>query len=295
MTDNVAIREEFDSLISGLRPKLHGYCARMTGSVIDGEDVVQEALLKAIEALPQTGPLTNPEGWLFSIAHNAALDFLRRRARYQAVHADEDLDMVVDPIDPVHDRQMATASLRTLMRLPVNQRSAVILKDVLGYSLHEVGEVIGADVPTVKPALQRGRMRLRALAQQQEGVVEPALAEPERSRLKNYVEHFNNRDFDTIRQMLAADVQLELINRLCAKGRDKVGNYFHRYSLVDDWHFVPGFVDTRPAILACDPHDLSGRPAYFILLNWDGDNLIGIKDFLFARYAIECAEISVMS
>jgi RNA polymerase sigma-70 factor (ECF subfamily) len=53
----------------------------MTGSVIDGEDVVQKALLKAIEALPETGSIAHPEAWLFRIAHNAALDYLRRRAR----------------------------------------------------------------------------------------------------------------------------------------------------------------------------------------------------------------------
>ena len=63
-----------------LRPKLHRYCARMTGSVIDGEDVVQEAMVKAIEAFPKAGLIADPDGWLFRIAHNAALDFLRRRA-----------------------------------------------------------------------------------------------------------------------------------------------------------------------------------------------------------------------
>ena len=62
-------------LFEQLKPKLHRYCGRMTGSVIDGEDVVQEALVKALEALPRAGTLTNPEGWLFRIAHNATLDF----------------------------------------------------------------------------------------------------------------------------------------------------------------------------------------------------------------------------
>ena len=74
----------FDRLLGELRPKLHRYCARMTGSVIDGEDVVQEALVKAIKAYPQAGPVADLEGWLFRIAHNAALDFLRRRARQEA-------------------------------------------------------------------------------------------------------------------------------------------------------------------------------------------------------------------
>ena len=58
----------FEQLLAELRPKLHRYCARMTGSVIDGEDVLQEALAKAIEAFPRAGPVVNPEGWLFRIA-----------------------------------------------------------------------------------------------------------------------------------------------------------------------------------------------------------------------------------
>src|SRR5215470_8136672 len=88
-------RKALDRLLGELRPKLHRYCARMTGSVIDGEDVLQEALVKAIEAFPGAGPIANPEGWLFRIAHNAALDFLRRRARQDHLHSDEDPDMIV--------------------------------------------------------------------------------------------------------------------------------------------------------------------------------------------------------
>ena len=55
-----------ERLVGELRPKLHRYCARMTGSVIDGEDVLQEATVKAIEALPDAGPIAHPEGWVFS-------------------------------------------------------------------------------------------------------------------------------------------------------------------------------------------------------------------------------------
>src|SRR5438128_7485486 len=90
-------REAFDRRLGELRPKLHRYCARMTGSVIDGEDVVQDALVKAIEAFPASGEIANPEGWLFRIAHNSALDQLRRRARQDAARAQEDVDMVIDP------------------------------------------------------------------------------------------------------------------------------------------------------------------------------------------------------
>src|SRR5882672_12287642 len=95
-TPGTAARAAFDRLLGALRPKLHRYCARMTGSVIDGEDVVQEALMKAITAFPQAGSITDAEGWLFRIAHNTAVDFLRQRARQNAARSDEDPDMVVD-------------------------------------------------------------------------------------------------------------------------------------------------------------------------------------------------------
>ena len=139
MTENAS--EAFNHLLGKLRPKLHRYCARMTGSVIEGEDVVQEALVKALEAFDGAGPIANPEGWLFRIAHNAALDHLRRRAHEQAVGSSEDLETMIEPADPVRDREIASASLRTFMRLPVAQRSSVILMDVLGHSLDEIGEV----------------------------------------------------------------------------------------------------------------------------------------------------------
>jgi RNA polymerase sigma-70 factor, ECF subfamily len=286
-------RSDFERQLAELRPKNHSYCARMTGSVIDAEDVVQEALLKAIEALPQTPSIANPGGWLFRIAHNAALDFLRRRSRHDAARSDEDLEMFADPRNPVHYRQIAAASLQTFMLLPVSQRSAVILRDVLGYAVQEVADVMGGSVPAVTAALQRGRLRLRELAREPEDLRLPALPESERSCLLAYVERFNARDFDAIRNMLAGDVRLDVVNRLRTTGRGEVGAYFHKYSLIDDWYFVPGFVDGRPAILVCDPNDVPGRPGYFVLLDWEKDRVVGIRDFRFARYASEGAELMV--
>ena len=284
-------REAFDRLLGELRPKLHRYCARMTGSVIDGEDVVQEALLKALEAQAAVPGLANPEGWLFRIAHNAALDALRRRARRDAAHADEDLDMIVDPATPTEDRQVAAASLATFMRLPVAQRSCVILMDVLGYTIQEVGGIIDATVPAVKAALHRGRARLRELAAAPEETAPPPLAAAERARLAAYVERFNARDFDAIRAMLAEDVRLDLVNRLRLAGRTEVGRYFTNYDKVTDWSFSLGLVDRRPAILVRDPDDPAGRPRYFVLLEWTGDRLAAIRDFRYARYAIDDAEL----
>src|SRR5688500_17006576 len=108
-------RGAFARVLTHLRPKLPRYRARMTGSVTHGEGVLQEAMLQALEAFPQAAPLLNPEGWLFRIAHNAALDFLRHRARQQAMHIDEDPDMVASA-EEADRRQVASASLRTFMR-----------------------------------------------------------------------------------------------------------------------------------------------------------------------------------
>ena len=292
--DEPGDREPFDRLLGELRPKLHRYCARMTGSVVDGEDVVQETMVKALQAFAGTGPIATIEGWLFRIAHNAALYHLRRRARQNAARADKDLDMMADPVTVTEDRQIAAASLRTFMRLPVAQRSSVILMDVLGYTIAEIGTIIDSSVPAVKAALHRGRARLRALADEPDDRPVPALAEPERARLADYVDRFNARDFDTIRDMLADDVRLDLITRLRVSGRAEVGKYFHNYARVDDWQLASGLVDRHPAILVHDPDDAARRPTYFILLEWAGDSLVRIRDFRYARYVLDGAEITTL-
>jgi RNA polymerase sigma-70 factor (ECF subfamily) len=281
-------RAAFERSLGDVRPKLHRYCARMTGSVIDGEDVVQDALIKAINAFPNAGSIADIDGWLFRIAHNAALDFLRRRRRLDGMHADEKLEMIAALTNPVSDLEAAATSLRTFMRLPVTQRSCVILMDVLGYSLEEISTVTGTSVPAVKAALNRGRTRL---ANEPEDLPVPALAEPERLLLTRYVDRFNARDFDAVRDMLADEVRLELVNRMRMNGKREVGRYFHNYSDVDDWHFVPGLVDRHPALLVRDPRDTSAVPAYFVLLEWEGDKLTNIRDFRHALYAIEGAEV----
>jgi RNA polymerase sigma-70 factor, ECF subfamily len=285
-------RTALDSLLARLRPRLHRYCARMIGSVIDAEDVVQEASIKAIEAIARSSAIANPEAWLFQVIHNAALDALRRRARQPAFGDAEELAMVSDPSDETHQREAAAAALHAFMRLPVAQRSSVILKDVLGYSLDEVGGITGSSVAAVKAALHRGRERLRAAMAEPDDRPPPALSDAERARLSAYVECFNARDFDALRDMLAEDVQLELVTRTRLKGRAEVGGrYFGNYARANDWHLAPGFVDRRPAIIARDPHDPLRRPAYFILLRWTDRQVAAIRDFRHAAYVIEGAEV----
>jgi RNA polymerase sigma-70 factor, ECF subfamily len=285
----------FERILASLHPKLQRYCARMVGSVIDAEDVVQDALVKAVEALPRTMGVDNTEAWLFRITHNAALDHLRHRTRQQSRGSDEDITMIADPVDEVHRRQAAAAGLRSFMRLPVAQRSSVILMDVLGYTLEEIASILGTNVAAVKAALHRGRKRLRAAAAEPEDALPPVLSAADCARLSAYVDRFNARDFDAVRDMLAEDVRLDLVNKTVLNGRAEVGRYFGNYARVDDWHLQLGFVDRFPAIIALDPRDPSGRPAYVIALRWAGERVSHIRDFRHAPYAIEASEILLTS
>jgi RNA polymerase sigma-70 factor (ECF subfamily) len=282
--------EQLNRLLAEQRAKLHRYCARMVGSAIDGEDVLQDAMVKAVDGFEAAGAIDNPEGWLFRIAHNTALDFLRRRARRDGMHASEEIDMIADPVDEIDKRQVAAASLRTFMRLPVAQRASVILMDVLGCSLQEVCDVMNVSLPAAKAALHRGRTRLREIADEPDDAPQPVMAVADRDRLTTYVERFNAREFDEIRAMLADDVRLELVNRAKWQGKAAVSGYYGNYAKVTDWQLVPGLVERRPAVLVFDPHNRSGAPSYFMLLGWAGDQVMDIRDFRYATYTMECVE-----
>jgi RNA polymerase sigma-70 factor (ECF subfamily) len=276
-----------------LRPRLHRYCTRMVGSVLDAEDIVQDALVRALEAPDR--PIDNPEGWLFRIAHNLALDLLRRRARAPAMRDEDDVDLIADAHDEQARREATAASLPAFMRLPPAQRSAVILFDVLDYSADEVGDILGTTVPAVKSALQRGRGRLRDLAGCDDAAgPHAALPDAERRLLQRYVDLFNARDFDTLREMLAADVRLDLVNRLRLQGAP-VGEYFTRYGQSQGWTAWPGLVEGRPAVLIRQPGGAEARPDYFVVLGWADGCVASIRDFLFARYAMaDAAYVSLL-
>jgi len=293
MTDDA--RDKFERLVGELRPKLHRYCARMTGSAVDGEDIVQDALIKALAALPNVGAIDNPEGWLFRIAHNTALDFLRSRARGPILQNDEALDMIAAPDSPDQGHEIAAISLRTFMRLPALQRSAVILKDVLGHSLEEIASITGASEAAAKSALQRGRVRLREIAEEPADVSLPILSDGMRTRLIKYVEGFKTGDFDTVRAMLADDVKLDLVAKLRKQGKIEVGEYYAAYAAAKQWAFAAGVVDGRAAMLVYNRDVSLDTPAYFVALDFVGDRVVSVHDFLFARYAMDGVDLSPLN
>ncbi|GMV13823.1 MAG: sigma-70 family RNA polymerase sigma factor [Polyangiaceae bacterium] len=281
LQDSVAkARDEFLLVVEGIRPELHRYCSRLTGSVIEGEDIVQECLARAFYTLsmsPETPPL---RPWLFKIAHNAALDFLKSHGRkYTEPRADlTDIAGFDEAPDPAAIR----AALRRFVALPVGQRSAVILKDVLGHSLDETAETMGTSVLAVKAALVRGRAKLRE--------AEPSSAAGDataRTALERYASLFNARDWDGVRALVGEDCRLDLVSKSQRRGRE-VGVYFSQYAKAD----VSLGVVRLDGELALSAHVAgSEAPAYFILLEWENGRVSSIRDFRYIPYIAAEAEV----
>lgn len=276
---------ELEERIAALRPRLHRYCARMTGSAIDGEDVLQDALMKALRARAQGIEIDNIEPWLLRITHNTCLDFLRRRSRSRVVPLVEEIEAT-----PLPEADIVAIGFQTFLQLPELQRCAVILKDVLGHSVEEVAAIAGCSPAAAKSALQRGRVALRQLARQPEDVRLPLMSNADREKMATYVRLFQSGDFDGIRAVLADDVKLDLVNRLRLEGRKDVDRYFTRYGEETKWRFALGAVEGRPAMLVFEAVGRMEKPAHFVLIDWRGEEIVAIRDFLFTPYAIEAAD-----
>jgi RNA polymerase sigma-70 factor (ECF subfamily) len=263
-------RESFLGWVEALRPSLHRYCARMMGSTIDGEDVVQEVLAKAFYELSQSTSVPPLKPWLLRIAHNTAVDHLRRADRRLTDSLDAlDTDLPDDRPDPATVR----AALAAFLELPPLQRSSVILKDVLDLSNEELAATLSTTVPAVKAALVRGR---RALADAKAGDAESTPLSPElRATLERYVARFNARDWDGLRALLAKDVELDLVSKARRRG-EEVGQYFGNYAKLD-FTLRAGRVDGRPALGVFPPG--AATPAYFVTLEVDDGGVRFIRDY----------------
>lgn len=268
-------REGFLQWVEELRPALHRYCARMMGSTIDGEDVVQEVLAKAYYQLSQSVSAPPLRPWLLRIAHNTAVDHLRRSERRLTDSLDAmELELPDDRPDPATVR----AALATFLELPTLQRSAVILKDVLGLSNEDVANTLSTTVPAVKAALVRGR---KTLAEAKTPETEPAPLTPAlRSTLERYVERFNARDWDGLRALLAKEVELDLVSKAARRG-DEVRQYFGNYAKLDVTLRL-GRVDGRPVMGVFQPGAAS--PAYVITLDVGDDGVRFIRDYRYLDY-----------
>ena len=279
-------REQFLALVEGVRPELHRYCARLTGSVIDGEDIVQDALAKAFYALSLLVDVPPLRPWLFRIAHNAALDFLKSHGR-KYVEPVADVDEVAG-FEDKPDPAVVRAALATFLSLPVTQRSSVILKDVLGHSLEETAETMGTSVMAVKAALVRGRAKLLEHARDADSG-----SAASRADLDRYASLFNARDWDGVRALVSDDCRLDLVSKSQRRGK-QVGFYFARYEK-ENLSARVARVDGRLALAiyalgAPDPV----KPAYFILLEVAAGRVTHIRDFRYVPYIALEAELELL-
>jgi RNA polymerase sigma-70 factor (ECF subfamily) len=116
-----------------------------------------------------------------------------------------------------------------------------------------------------------------------------------RARLTTYVEGFKIGDFDTVRAMLADDVKLDLVAKLRKQGKSEVGEYCAAYAAAKQWAYAVGVVDGRAAMLVYDREISLGTPVYFVALDFDGDRVVSIHDFLYARYAMDGVDLSPLN
>ena len=237
----------FLETITTLRGGLHRYCSRMTGSALDGEDVVQEALFQAyrkLDTFDDTRPLAP---WLFRIAHNCCVGFLRRRGIREQVESEvarASLD-ATPPLEPLQPA-LGKAVEHLVLTLPPKERACVLLKDVFDYSLEEIAELVDSTVGGVKAALSRGRSKLAA---------RPVAAAPvsaktneDASLLRMYVDRFNQRDWTGLRELIAADARLKVADRFV--GRLVDSPYFHNYARQPvSWRLAVGEIDGELAVV----------------------------------------------
>jgi RNA polymerase sigma-70 factor (ECF subfamily) len=287
------------ALAGELRPELHRYCARLMGSVIDGEDVVQDTLIRAFVALQdlelqdleETPPL---RPWLFRIAHNRALDLLRGRTVRMAEPIDAASDVAdqasPDPVEMLMRQEAVETAVSRFAELPTVQRSVVILKDVLDESLSEIAALLDLTVNAVKGHLARGRARLREINAQARPL--PG-ARPASAAVARYVALFNQRDWDGLRALLAHDVKLNQSTYPLRVGRADVGLFFTIYAKFDGVWLAPAWLEGREVIAVFEDR-ADPKPAYVMWLDWRGGRISFIRDYRYARYVVAEAELTLM-
>ena len=264
-----------------LRPALHRYCARMTGSVMDGEDVVQEALFEAYRKLDQFDESRPLKPWLFRICHNRCIDFLRRKgvrekAEEAAVHPDE-----TTSAEP-NTWGIGKAVEHLVVSLPPKERACILLKDVFDYSLEEVAGLVDSTVGGVKAALNRGRTKLAASLP-----MKPAQI------VQLYVERFNRRDWNSVRELISADARLRVADRYA--GRLAGSPYFGIYERMPiPWKMVAGEVDGEPVVIILRRDGEVWTPKSPIRFVVADQHITQIFDYYFCLWMLEATPLTLL-
>lgn len=218
---------DFDALAGRYQRELLAHCYRMSGSVHEAEDLVQETLLRAWKAAGAFEGRSSVRTWLYRIATNVCLTNLEGRPRRplpaglgtpdQPAGVALEQDLEVTWLEPVPDAAVLVgerdsirlAFVAALQHLPARQRAVLILRDVLRWSAAETAEALETSVAAVNSALQRAhaQMQGRGLT---EDTVRADLTPGQERLLERYVEAFWRKDVDTIVSLLTAEAVWEM-------------------------------------------------------------------------------------
>jgi RNA polymerase sigma-70 factor (ECF subfamily) len=199
-------RAYLDSLVP-LRPALHRYCTRLCGNVWDGEDLVQDALMRVFSLLGKVdADLDNPRAYLIRTATHLWIDRERRRAKERSLLAAEQ-PLAASPAAAPESSDVRRAAGALLQHLPPRERAAVLLKDVFDLSLEETASMLKTSVGAVKAALHRGRGRLADADRDS-----PAGgARPSRELVDRFVRALGAKDIPALQALCSEDVSIELV------------------------------------------------------------------------------------
>ena len=277
-----------------LRPELHRYCARLMGSTIEGEDVVQDTMIRAFVALRDLREAPPLRQWLFRIAHNRALDLLRSREVRAAEPIDAAWDIAdsasPDPAEMVMRQETVKTAISRFVELPTARRSVVILKDVLDESLIEISALLDLTVDAVKGHLARGRARLREI-NAQAGLLRDT--RPASAAVARYVALFNQQNWDGLRALLADDVKLIQSSYPLRSGSADVGSFFTIYARIDGVWLAPAWLEGREVIAVFEDR-ADPKPSYMMWLEWRDGRISFIRDYRYVRYTVTDAELALV-
>src|SRR5262245_15896250 len=200
------------------RENLHRYCRRLTGNVWDGEDLMQDTLVRVFSMLGKIdADLENPRAYLIRTATNLWIDRVRRSAREQAILA---LDATEPSTPPEAVAEHRDAARTLFQSLHPQERAAILMKDVFDLSLEETAAMLRTSVGAVKSALSRARGRLEARRP-------PANFDaPPPEIVDRFMKALAEKDMAAMRALCSDDLTVELVGGAQGDGWDHNRTFF---------------------------------------------------------------------
>jgi RNA polymerase sigma-70 factor (ECF subfamily) len=305
--------DAFRHLVEPHRRELHAHCYRMLGSVHDAEDALQDAMLRAWRGLPRFEGRSSPRTWLYRIATNTCLDMAARRPSrvlpidhapaagngeapgeplvesvFLEAYPDERLGLEEGPAGPetLYERResLELAFVAALQHLPANQRAALILREVLGFSAREAAETLDTTVASINSALQRARRAVdERLPDESQQATLRALGDDRLQELVTaYTDAMERADVEAVVALLTEDAAWSMPPiPTWYRGRAAIEGFLAGHALTVRWRHLPARANGHAAV-GCYAWDASsGRYVGSVLdvLTVRGDRIAGITAF----------------